>query len=71
MEKKERKKLMEISLNEDFSLDDVDFITINITFREKANCKRMIDSFTDKEGVTYITGYKQEGSSHNSGDEEE
>lgn len=37
--------------------DDVDSIDVNIYFKEKANCKK----FTDREGIHYITGLKQEG----------
>lgn len=37
--------------------DDVDNIEVNIYFKEKANCKK----FTDREGIHYITGLKQEG----------
>lgn len=39
--------------------DDVDSIEVDIRFKEKANCKK----FTDREGIHYITGFKQEGSS--------
>ena len=39
--------------------DDVDNIDVNIYFKEKASdCKK----FTDREGIKYITGLKQEGS---------
>lgn len=41
-------------------IEDIENIDLNIYFKEKANCKK----FTDKEGVKYITGYKQEGTSH-------
>lgn len=37
--------------------DDVDNIEVDIRFKEKANCKK----FTDREGIHYITGLKQEG----------
>lgn len=37
--------------------DDVDSIEVDIRFKEKANCKK----FTDREGIHYITGLKQEG----------
>lgn len=40
--------------------DDVDSIEVDIRFKEKANCKK----FTDREGVHYITGLKQEGKEH-------
>lgn len=40
--------------------DDVYNIDVNIYFKEKASdCKK---KFTDREGVHYITGLKQEGS---------
>lgn len=45
--------------------DDVDSIEVDIRFKEKANCKK----FTDREGIHYITGFKQEGSSRCSGSE--
>ena len=45
--------------------DDVDSIEVDIRFKEKANCKK----FTDREGIRYITGFKQEGSSHYPGSE--
>ncbi len=39
--------------------DNVDNIDVNIYFKEKASdCKK----FTDREGIHYITGLKQEGS---------
>lgn len=41
--------------------DDVDSIEVDIRFKEKADCKK----FTDREGVHYITGLKQEGSKQN------
>lgn len=41
--------------------DDVYNIDVNIYFKEKANCKK----FTDREGVHYITGLKQEGTKQN------
>lgn len=41
-------------------LDVIENVDLNVYFKEKANCKK----FTDKEGVKYITGYKQEGTSH-------
>lgn len=41
--------------------DDVDSIEVDIRFKEKANCKK----FTDREGIQYITGLKQEGSKQN------
>lgn len=37
--------------------DNVDNIEVNIYFKEKANRKK----FTDREGIQYITGLKQEG----------
>lgn len=42
--------------------DDVDSIEVDIRFKEKANCRK--NKFTDKEGIHYITGFKQEGSLH-------
>lgn len=39
--------------------DDVDSIEVDIRFKEKANCRK---KFTDREGIQYITGLKQEGS---------
>ena len=41
--------------------DDVDSIEVDIRFKEKANCRK---KFTDREGIQYITGLKQEGSHH-------
>lgn len=39
--------------------DNVDNIEVNIYFKEKASdCKK---KFTDREGIHYITGLKQEG----------
>ena len=38
------------------NVDNLDF-SFSIYFKEKANCKK----FTDREGVHYITGLKQEG----------
>lgn len=46
--------------------DDVEDISVNITFKNKAKCQE----FIDKEGVRYVTNYKQEGSFRN-GDNEE
>lgn len=40
-------------------IEDIENIDLNIYFKEKANCKK----FTDREGIHYITGFKQEGSS--------
>ena len=48
--------------------DDVDSIEVDIRFKEKANCRKK-RTFTDKEGIHYITGFKQEGSSHYPGSE--
>lgn len=42
--------------------DDVYNIDVNIYFKEKANCRK---KFTDREGVHYITGLKQEGTKQN------
>lgn len=42
--------------------DDVDSIEVDIRFKEKANCRKK-KTFVDKEGIHYITGFKQEGSS--------
>lgn len=42
--------------------DEIDFVNISVNFKEKnllPNCQR----FVDREGIEYITGYKQEGSS--------
>lgn len=47
--------------------DDVEDISVNITFKNKAKCQE----FIDKEGVRYVTNYKQEGSSRRNDDSEE
>lgn len=43
-------------------IEDIENIDLNIYFKEKANCRKK-NTFTDKEGIHYITGFKQEGSS--------
>ena len=48
--------------------DDVDSIEVDIRFKEKANCKKR---FTDREGIHYITGYKQEGTTKKGNVEQE
>lgn len=48
--------------------DDVDNIDVNIYFKEKANCRKK--SFTDREGIHYITGLKQEGAKKNAEQED-
>lgn len=48
-------------------IESVKNIDVTIYFKEKANCKK----FTDKEGVKYITGYKQEGKSNNAKSKED
>lgn len=50
--------------------DDVDSVEVDIRFKEKANCRKK-QNFTDKEGIRYITGYKQEGSSCSGSEENE
>lgn len=49
--------------------DDVDSIEVDIRFKEKANCRK--NKFTDKEGIHYITGFKQEGSSRQGSEKNE
>lgn len=44
-------------------IEDIENIDLNIYFKEKANCRKKKHTFTDKEGIHYITGFKQEGSS--------
>lgn len=41
-------------------IDVIENVDVTIYFKEKANCKK----FTDREGVHYITGLKQEGKEH-------
>ena len=48
--------------------DDVDSIEVDIRFKEKANCRKR---FTDREGIHYITGYKQEGTTKKGNVEQE
>ena len=48
--------------------DDVDSIEVDIRFKEKANCRK---KFTDREGIHYITGYKQEGTTKKGNVEQE
>lgn len=38
-------------------IDVIENVDVTIYFKEKANCKK----FTDREGIHYITGLKQEG----------
>lgn len=38
-------------------IEVIENVDVTIYFKEKANCKK----FTDREGVHYITGLKQEG----------
>lgn len=44
-------------------IEDIENIDLNIYFKEKANCRKKNRTFVDKEGIHYITGFKQEGSS--------
>lgn len=41
-------------------IEVIENVDVTIYFKEKANCKK----FTDREGVHYITGLKQEGKEH-------
>lgn len=38
-------------------IEVIENVDVTIYFKEKANCKK----FTDREGIHYITGLKQEG----------
>lgn len=38
-------------------IDEIENVDLTVYFKEKANCKK----FTDREGIHYITGLKQEG----------
>lgn len=40
-------------------IEIIENIDVNIYFKEKANCRKK--KFTDREGIHYITGLKQEG----------
>lgn len=41
-------------------IEVIENVDVTIYFKEKENCKK----FTDREGIHYITGLKQEGNQH-------